>query len=720
MRLVPILVCLASVPLSAQSESSTPLEFGFVGLHSQDTAGYGTWAAGSNFKAGFDGGFRFIPYLGADQPTNQPFAWRTESVRIGSTELVSGPRAERIVSSSRYEYSLGGAIEAYDIDAEGVEQTFLIEAAPDHGGTLEVVGVVDTPLHAAPREATHGAVHLRDQTGKVVIEYGAATAIDADGESVPMTTSWDGERIRLALDAAHVARLRFPLLVDPVILSTSFTLAIGMTSVCATDRSQCWVSHTRIASASDHDLYVNEFGADWSNRTTAFVEVSASYSIVHVSSTTADGGAAFAFDRRYSNRTEIGTRISFGPSTTLTAVVGEHLRSPDVAAALGPLRYCIVYDRVAAGTSTIRGAIVGPSSSLPILVSAPFSAALATTGTAVQPQVVYRASGLAQTWVVCWAVSDSTTSSIRARGASLGGSVDPLTQRLLTSTSSIYHEPRMAGDRDLMMLTYRRGPRNIGSNSIRAAKFIPNSTGTWQLVVDRSIASGRTYANGRVAFDHSTESHWMASYTVHTGALTQEVQFARLGSAARATNTIVPASGDRPFASSVTYGERDQSSSSPPGQFLGVWADQSSSNRLMGESLPYPPGAYSPLLILGTPDCGGTDEIAGFYAPSLVGHAGYQALLLETTTIAGLMIGVAPLAVPLDVIGMTGCVLAVDPIATIPAVISSPGAMPRVYWSIPDQPALFGSHVLAQWIWADPTANALGLVTSNRVRLGLW
>ena len=52
----------------------------FVPLHTCETAGYGTWAACERYKAGFDDGFRLVPYLGAEQPENLSFAWATESV----------------------------------------------------------------------------------------------------------------------------------------------------------------------------------------------------------------------------------------------------------------------------------------------------------------------------------------------------------------------------------------------------------------------------------------------------------------------------------------------------------------------------------------------------------------------------------------------------------------------------------------------------------------
>ncbi|MCA8950103.1 MAG: hypothetical protein KDE27_11420, partial [Planctomycetes bacterium] len=48
---------------------------------------YGVWAAGDDYKVSFHGDMTFVPYLGAAYPHNQPWSWRTASVRCGEVEL---------------------------------------------------------------------------------------------------------------------------------------------------------------------------------------------------------------------------------------------------------------------------------------------------------------------------------------------------------------------------------------------------------------------------------------------------------------------------------------------------------------------------------------------------------------------------------------------------------------------------------------------------------
>ena len=66
---------------------------------------------------------------------------------------------------------------------------------------------------------------------------------------------------------------------------------------------------------------------------------------------------------------------------------------------------------------------------------------------------------------------------------------------------------------------------------------------------------------------------------------------------------------------------------------------------------------------------------------------------------------------PLDSLGMTGCYLHVDPIATILAQ-SHYAALP-----LPSDSSAIGSNLYLQWLWEDASANPLGVVTSSLMEI---
>ena len=91
--LIAAAVAAASFPaLQAQdaeaARAKTMLENLRVPVHREtlpDGHELGLWTAGRDWKASFHDGMTFVPYLGREYPHNQPFAWRTTSVRRWST-----------------------------------------------------------------------------------------------------------------------------------------------------------------------------------------------------------------------------------------------------------------------------------------------------------------------------------------------------------------------------------------------------------------------------------------------------------------------------------------------------------------------------------------------------------------------------------------------------------------------------------------------------------
>ncbi|MCA8943785.1 MAG: hypothetical protein KDB80_14575 [Planctomycetes bacterium] len=75
------------------------------------------------------------------------------------------------------------------------------------------------------------------------------------------------------------------------------------------------------------------------------------------------------------------------------------------------------------------------------------------------------------------------------------------------------------------------------------------------------------------------------------------------------------------------------------------------------------------------------------------------------------LLGFAAAPVSLDALGLTGCVLEQNPVASFARLTGSTGAASFAY-AIPNNPLLVGLQLHVQWSVLDPTANPLGLSLS--------
>src|SRR5688572_17350480 len=240
---------------------------------------YGIWAAGNGFKASFHGGFAFHP----THARGTGVALAVASCRVGAHELhepshAAAPRW----TDWRCEYDHGAFVEAYDVHAHGVEQTFVLAARPAATGDLVIELAVQSRL--APRAAADGGVHFAGDDGAWHVAYGAAVAIDARGERRPMRTELDGTRIRLVCDAAWLERAVWPVTVDPLVQpNPSLTTAPRITGVdvCRDDDEtvrNLWIAITLENGSGDRDLIVRRFDAGLANGVDVFVDVTAFWS----------------------------------------------------------------------------------------------------------------------------------------------------------------------------------------------------------------------------------------------------------------------------------------------------------------------------------------------------------------------------------------------------------------------------------------------------------
>jgi len=238
---------------------------------------YGIWAAGTSYKVSFHDGATFVPVLGKDYPHNQTWSWRTESARIGALELV---QQEPRLSHGKYraEYDLGGIVEAYDVRADGIEQTFVLASPPQQTGDLVIRGVVQSMLTSAATTAGHRSLSFLDAAGREIVTYGAATAIDARGQKLAMTTAFENDRVTLRLDGAWLAAASYPVVVDPVVMGNATLVGdpIHATDVVRDSESfthGTWTSSVRYNSATDYDLAMHRWLDDGNVSGTMFIDI---------------------------------------------------------------------------------------------------------------------------------------------------------------------------------------------------------------------------------------------------------------------------------------------------------------------------------------------------------------------------------------------------------------------------------------------------------------
>lgn len=256
-----------------------------VPLHTADADGgvaYGLWAAGRDYKASFDAGMTFVPYLGADYPHNQPWSWRTTSARVGEQELATA--APTLTHGDyRAEYDLGGLVEAYDVRDDGLEQTFVLTQRPTASGDLVIRGAIDSALRADRVGPAQQDLVFRDAQGTVLLRYGKAVAIDARGRRAAVTTTAADAEISLRLDGAWLATATFPVVVDPLL--STFAIQSGaplngmdLVREPALNAGNLWLATTRWASATDRDLVMTRYDDNGANPVVNFSDITNSWS----------------------------------------------------------------------------------------------------------------------------------------------------------------------------------------------------------------------------------------------------------------------------------------------------------------------------------------------------------------------------------------------------------------------------------------------------------
>jgi hypothetical protein len=288
---------------------------------------YGVWAAGADYKVGFAPDMTFYPYLGKDYPVTRSLNWRTIDATVGGQSLLTGQPARPWHSDVRYEYHHGGVVEAYDVLVGGLEQTFVLAEKPATVGEFLVRGRIDANLHGALQ--SDGSIRFADDQGRVLVEYGAATVVDAAGKSLPLATDYDGEVVTLRVPASWMATATFPVTIDPLLSVVSLQLGVSpaesISVVRADGPNTVLQAYARFVSATDADAWGRTYPDGWSGGgagTLVFTDITTSWSTPKVSCAVCGPQATFviALGRDFPGSSQSRIRVWAQPTSTATTV----------------------------------------------------------------------------------------------------------------------------------------------------------------------------------------------------------------------------------------------------------------------------------------------------------------------------------------------------------------------------------------------------------------
>lgn len=548
---------------------------------------YGVWAAGARYKASFHDGAVFVPYLGQAYPQVQSLRWCTTSVRCGDQELATkAPRASW--SEYRVEYDLGGVVEAYDVRASGLEQTFVLAQRPTGRGDLIIRGSLTTELHASDRAPGHSDVVFVDAAGQSILSYGAATAIDAAGRKQPMTTAMQADGLELRLDRAWLEQASFPLVIDPllgVIYSNSGGENVGSIDLLRDDSGtsgNLWLATERWAAANDADLRLRRVDDDGQSSTLVFTDITTSWSSAEPSlglhlyahKTLLVFSRDFAVTNIRRLRWHAHDRADFTLQTGVLTIDSNDQNAwrPDVATdytAGATDSLLVVFQRDGAGnfinttTSTIYGSLIdlggvaGPS----------FPIAANGTQDHERPTVGKIQSGGAGNWAVAWQVISNGAGSHPDWDLELCRVNRSAVVTAATNVDTGQHDlaPRLAGVNDTQVLAWTRastavvGTRPIGANGedLQTRRYDWDGTSFQWSNAGWYVSSNpdaRVQLTG-IDVDRTTRSHYLLTYR---STVTDNVYLASLGYRGHVVAPLTVWSagiGENSVSGAVTYDE---------------------------------------------------------------------------------------------------------------------------------------------------------------------
>lgn len=160
---------------------------------------------------------RFTPALGKVAPRDLPWTWRLRQTGRGDASHDAGP-AVPTADGQVVRYRHQACTATHELRPDGVKQSFVFDELPPGDGDLVVRGLVDTELTAGAIGAD-GLTFTMPGIGGVRI--GAVIGIDALGRRVLGAMRWQHGVLEFVLPDAFVDAATLPLVVDPLIGTSS-------------------------------------------------------------------------------------------------------------------------------------------------------------------------------------------------------------------------------------------------------------------------------------------------------------------------------------------------------------------------------------------------------------------------------------------------------------------------------------------------------------------
>ncbi|MCY2959410.1 MAG: hypothetical protein NTY35_04530 [Planctomycetota bacterium] len=226
----------------------------FTRVHFDEPGDGRTWVRARTYKASFDGeGATYIPFLGSQAPRNFPVRVQLDSATVGGAPLALEMHGVSRDGSS-VAIDRGAVREVWHMGLDSAEQTFEIASRPAAQGALELRLALETELSIRAEGAgfaldgAHGGVRI-----------GRATAVDADGRRLDLSTRLEGVTLAIEVPAEFTRSARYPLVVDPLYSSNpleGFTNECSVPDVANAGASGYYAATYEFAfSATDADLY---------------------------------------------------------------------------------------------------------------------------------------------------------------------------------------------------------------------------------------------------------------------------------------------------------------------------------------------------------------------------------------------------------------------------------------------------------------------------------
>ncbi len=216
------------------------------------------WARGASYKASFaKDGASYIPFLGSKAPQNYPLSFALQGIDVGGRAVDFAAAVPATRTNDTIVFDRGSVQETYQLQPEGMEQTFVFDTLPSGGDLVVRVGV-ETEFSGFD---TADGLRFSNELGAV--GYGKARAYDARGSTTPATTELDGNTIVIRVPAEFLASAALPVTIDPVV--ATFGVATSTEDEFSPDVAYSSTSGVYAAvwevafSGTDHDVWFAEF-----------------------------------------------------------------------------------------------------------------------------------------------------------------------------------------------------------------------------------------------------------------------------------------------------------------------------------------------------------------------------------------------------------------------------------------------------------------------------